>query len=258
MKNFFIKLFFYVSFVVFTFEGLILTLMAAGRLSVTRIELFLASFASHQDSNILFIAAGGFFLFALVFLISALKTYDQPPVIIIKDKNEVLRIPLETIKEFVNQIISMNSHIKNVEMYVTKKKRWVTINILAMYSGCKPVHEEIIKLREIVKGELQRIFEFPFLRINFQLEGISLEHNRGSLMALNQEEDSEKELVEKIEEKKDMVPPERETELDDFDDLDDETLPLEEEEDLEEETQIVETQEEELEVAREKMPWDLD
>ena len=87
-----------------------------------------------------------------------------------------MRIPVSTIRAFIIQIIGLNSHLNNIDITINKKGKWIFVNILCAYTGNMPVCQEMHKLKEVLRGEIKRVFEFPYLKINFQLDGINIDH----------------------------------------------------------------------------------
>lgn len=177
MKNFIVKIFLFVCAIVFLAEGVLLSLVCLKRVSPNDISVFYRtlfpdSIGTGRPDSIGTGFAIAFLCIGFILLYNAMRSTGQARTIIIKDRGETVRIPVATIKDFINQIIEKNSHLNNVHIKVDKKGKWVYVHIVCTYTGYTPVRGEMSAVKEILRSEIKRVFEFSYLKIDFHLAGV--------------------------------------------------------------------------------------
>ena len=181
MKNTFTKIFALLCGIIFIAEGAILLQVYFGKLHPHDIiQLFNLLVSKQIHLHYLLGISLGFILSGLIFLrIFIGKKRSSIDDITINKKGEVIRIPAEAIKEVVQQIISLNSHFTDVGIEIRKIKKWINIELCCAYAGNESIPKKINEIKEIIRGEMMRVFDFRYLKINFQLDGVTLEHSSG-------------------------------------------------------------------------------
>lgn len=177
MKNFFLKIFLFICAVIFLTESALLFLVYFGRISFDHVAAFFTLYGQTPGrAGVLVGFAFGFLCIGLIFLFRVSRTTRKIHTLFIKDKGEIVRIPVGTIKDFIIQIIEKNSHLSDIDVVITRKRKWIYINVLCAYTGYTPIRSEINEMKEILRGEIKRVFEFPYLKIDFQLVGIRVDY----------------------------------------------------------------------------------
>ncbi len=178
MKNFIVKLFSLICAVIFLSQSAVLFLIWSGRVSLRDIIDFGNSLLqTSRHADILAGSAIAFLSIGLIFFYRAMKRTVRLKAIVVKNKGEIVRIPVNTVRDFVYQIIEKNPYLKEPNVVIHKKGKWIYINVLCAYTGETPVQEEINTLKEILRGEIGRVFGFSYLKIDFQLEGIRITYS---------------------------------------------------------------------------------
>ncbi len=177
MKNFIIKIFFLICALIFIGESLVLFFIRFGNISSEQVNYYYSMlFQLPMSMRVLSIFAALFLWLSCIFFINVFRKNSTPKEVIIKDRGELLRIPVTTIEDLVRQIASMNTHFDNIEMFITNSSNIVKINISCTYSGFKSVKEEVSELKEILRGEINRVLDLHRVIINFYLDGIKVRH----------------------------------------------------------------------------------
>jgi len=228
--------------VIFITESILLFRIHTGNFTLQNtISLYNLSQNNLSSFPVLLALAIAFFLFGMLCLLILFnKSYQAIDEIIIKNKGEIISIPFETIKNVVMQMISLNSHLKDIDISITQIKKDININIACSYKGNRSIMEQIEEVKEIVKGEIKRVFSLPNFKLNFQLDEIIIDHSSDFINSLE---------IDPIPEE--SKPDEEPTEvLADFD-------PTQFEEELDTPTPLDEVELPALETkTSEKMPWD--
>ena len=200
MKNLILK-FYYLVNAIFTIAlSMLLFLICLGRISINDITVFYAKLVQTPLwIDILYIVAGIFLCTGLIFVLRLFKKKGNTHEIILKDSGELIRIPARTINDFVLQIINRNENLQDSEMSFTSNGGRVNINIACIYAGHKPVSDEIRDVKEILKGELKRIFKLSNVHIDFNLDSIVIKHVVDE--GFNDIDDAEEEITDQYDEK---------------------------------------------------------
>jgi len=175
MKNFIIKLFLFLCAVIFISQSILLFMIRMEKISIETIihsysSIFQIPFWANFFNSMIGVFLGtGLILCAFIF---RKKTVTEE--IVIKDKGEFIRIPIETIKALIIQILGNNPRFKEIDIDIFSKGSKTHIILACAYEGSHSVKEEIIESKEILKGELKRILDLSHIHFDFQLGGITV------------------------------------------------------------------------------------
>lgn len=173
MKKIIIKLFLFLCALIFISEGAILLMAYFGWFSVDEATAFYSLLLQTSGwLDILYGVAAAFLCLGLVLLLNIFRKTGPIKTIEVQDKGEMVRIPVKTLKDFIEQIIRMNGRFNDVYIGVKKKGKWIYIDVAGTYTGQSPIHHEITEVKKVLKGEIKRVFEFSHLRIDFQIDGV--------------------------------------------------------------------------------------
>lgn len=173
MKKIIIKLFLFMCALIFMLEGAILLMVCLGQFSIDEVTAFYGHLLQTPDwFDILYGITAAFLCFGLILLLGIFRKSGQIETIEVRDKGEMIRIPVKTIEDFINQIIRMNGRFSDVYVGIKKKRKWIHIDIEGTYTGHSPIRNEITEVKNVLKGEIKRVFEFSHLRIDFQVDGV--------------------------------------------------------------------------------------
>ncbi len=173
MKKIIIKLFLFICALIFISESAILLMVCFGRFSVDEAVTFYRSLLQVPDRlDILYGVAATFLCLGLILLLGIFRKAGQIRTIEVRDKGEMVRIPVQTIKDFIEQLLRMNGQFNDVDIGIKKKGKWIYIDIEGTYTGQSPIRNEITEVKGTLKGEIKRVFEFSHLRIDFQIDGV--------------------------------------------------------------------------------------
>jgi uncharacterized alkaline shock family protein YloU len=124
----------------------------------------------------------------LIFLYYAIRRTGEAETIVLKDKGQMVHIPAETFKDFINQILEKESSLSDFDTAVHRKGKWIYVDVASNFTGAVPVRRETSQIKEILKSEIERVFELPHFKITFQMKGIN------AARAKNRERSIEKNL----------------------------------------------------------------
>ncbi|MEE8423999.1 MAG: hypothetical protein V3S49_05605 [Thermodesulfobacteriota bacterium] len=107
-----------------------------------------------------------------------------------------MRIPLDTIKDFVDQILSQSPCMIDFDTVISNAGGWININIFSSFKQVVPIRQEVDRMRVILKQEIERVFGFTHFKINFQMKNINIDQSRNSFSSeFAKEEQVENETV---------------------------------------------------------------
>jgi len=107
-------------------------------------------------------------------LIVAFRSKRRQKLILIKEKGEILRIPVDEVKDFIDQMLGQNPYLSDFDTTLRNKGKRIYINISSVFNDAVSIRQEVNQIRKILKGELGRVFEFARFKINFQIKGIGI------------------------------------------------------------------------------------
>ena len=175
MKTFMSKVFLFMCAGIVIVQSVVLFMVGLGRITVREVVSFYNFIAGTQAALHVALGLGGVLLFVgcILFLI-ALRMKTSEKAIVIKEYGQLLRIPVATLKDFVRQILVQNSYLSDVEISISHKGKWIYLAIHPVFESIVSIPQKILELREALSSQIEQVFEFKNLRINFQVKGIKL------------------------------------------------------------------------------------
>ncbi|MBF0217738.1 MAG: alkaline shock response membrane anchor protein AmaP [Candidatus Omnitrophica bacterium] len=169
MMVFFRKILYFFCGMVFFSLGLLLSGVSTGYITSS----MLVEIYSYQESlNCMLWAGAVLGVAGLIFILAAFLVRGEPKEMVIRDKGELVRIPLLAIRDVVNQILSQEPSVGGYKTVVTKRGKTVIFDILCAFHEGVSIRQEIALLKDIVKDRISELFEFADFRINFTVEGV--------------------------------------------------------------------------------------
>ncbi|MBF0254103.1 MAG: hypothetical protein HQL11_03130 [Candidatus Omnitrophica bacterium] len=92
--------------------------------------------------------------------------------VVVRDKGEEVRVPLTSIKEFVDKILDQRSSIDDCKTRLGLKGPWLLIRVEPVFKMPVSVIEESQTIRQELKVELEKVFSLTQLKIDFEVRGI--------------------------------------------------------------------------------------
>ncbi|MEE8359458.1 MAG: hypothetical protein V3S04_00865 [Candidatus Omnitrophota bacterium] len=178
MKNLITRFFLFLLAVVSIAESAVFFMARYRYLSLKSVALFYKRFL--QTPWMLDFTLGfaiGFLAVGIIFSYLAFRKTGRPKSIVVKDRNGILHIPVDTIKDFVDRaldILDQYSSLSDFETTIDKKGKCIYIYIVST-TGAVPIHREIHRIREALRAEIARVFEFPHFKVDFLIKGITVE-----------------------------------------------------------------------------------
>ena len=179
MKSFFIRIFLFICAIAATFGGILLFLVGLKRIS-PKDAISFYSFVLQTPPALsaalwvgLSFSCLGFILFFL-----ALRSRIAQKSILIREGGEILRIPIDAVKDFIDHILLKNPHLNAFDTMINNKGKWIYINIFPAFNDAVSIRQQVSHMRKILKEEIERVFEFSYLRINFQMRTVSVDPER--------------------------------------------------------------------------------
>jgi hypothetical protein len=173
MKNFAARVFLSVSAAIFILEGAALLALRAGYFSIDDTAALYGYLVRTRDGmNLLSGFTMALFVIGLLFLHRVVRMAGGPDVIILKDKGGILRIPVDTFKDFIDQVLKKESLLSDFSTKVYRKGRWIYINITSNFTGRVHVCKEAFQVKHILECEIERVFKLSRFKITFQMKGI--------------------------------------------------------------------------------------
>ncbi len=179
MKNFIFRVFFLICAIIFIAEGAALFAARYWRLSQSDIEAFYAVLLKAlRMSDITLAIAAGFLVIGFIFLITVIRIgAKRMKPIVVKNKNGVLYIHVEAVRDFVNQaLVELDQYLSmsNFKTNVHNKGKWIYINVRAISNGLTPIREEITRLETVIKNHVTEVFGIRHIKINFHIKDINI------------------------------------------------------------------------------------
>lgn len=175
MKTFFTKILLILASSLCMFEGLVLVAVGMGKLSPDTLVAFYNGLLATPKSMTTILAIGLFFvLIGFILLVVASRTKPAPRMIVVEKDGKALGIPQLTIKDFIKQIIAQNPYITDAGVVFVRKKSGVDIRIVADLEGVQSVHQELARIEDVLREELQSVFEWKDFDFNFELSGVKV------------------------------------------------------------------------------------
>ena len=207
MKTFFIKILLFVCAVVAIAEGMFFFLVAFKRIYPQDIISFYALvLQTPKYLNVTLGFSAGFLLLGFVLLAVVFRGSRTQKAILIKDKGETLRIPIDAVSDFANQLLHQNPYISDYDTAINSKGKWLYVDISFVSNDAFPINQGVSEIRAMLRDELTRVFAFDHLRINFQMKNISINSDKPRLMDKEQIEEEKISVEHLLTDKVDIVP----------------------------------------------------
>lgn len=173
MKIFFSKILLYVCACVAIVEAAIFLLVGLARIPPEKVlSLYAFVTQTKEFRNVSLGLAAGFLCVGIVLLIISVRLKGPQKLISTSKDGEDLDIPVDAVKDFIGQILTQNPSMNDFDITIHNKKGKVYIDINVSVGDSVSIQQGIHELRNVLKEEIERVFEFPYLKINFQIKGI--------------------------------------------------------------------------------------
>ncbi len=177
MRSFFIKVFMLLAAMLCMFEGLVLVAVGLRQLSSERLlSLYSTLMAAPKALTSVFGVGVFFVVLGFILLILSARSKPAPHEIRVEKDGKVLNIPEKAIKDFILQIIQQNPCVSDVTVaFERKEKEAIEIEVSASLDGVSSIYKELNELEEVLKSELDRVFEWKTFTIVFHLRGVGVD-----------------------------------------------------------------------------------
>ena len=173
MKNFFSKVFLFLSAIVATLGGMLFFMTGLKRISIREV-ISAYTFISQKPEalKVLLILGFAFCSLGLILFTRVFTIKKSQKSILIKEKGYSLRIPQAAVKDFIDQILAHHSYLSDCETVIRSNQRWIYINIFSAFDGAVSIRQKVSQIRQILKEEIERTLGFDHFKINFQIKAI--------------------------------------------------------------------------------------
>lgn len=179
MKTLFVKFFMVIAAGLCMFEGVILAAIGLGRLTPEKLTVIYSRLIEAPKALPTILGIGMFFvLLGFILLILSSRTRPLPKMITVNKEGKILRIPQQTIKSFIKQIIEQNPYARDISIELETKEQSTDIRIEAAFNGVPSVYEELNRIEEVLKSEIQSVFDWKDFQFTFQMRGVSVDQNK--------------------------------------------------------------------------------
>jgi hypothetical protein len=176
MKTFFMKVFLIVASALCLFEGLVLAAVGLGQLSPERLFSFYSRLLAAPKSLATISGIGMFFvILGFILLLVSSRTKPAPKMITVEKDGKALHIPQETIKSFIRQILEQNPYASDISVDFESKEDWINISISSSLDAVGSVHREVDQIEEVLRREIESVFEWRDFKFTFQLRGLGID-----------------------------------------------------------------------------------
>ena len=181
MKNFFIRILLFICSLVAFAEGVLFFMITFGRISSQGVISFYTYILQIPETFNVTLGFGiGYSFLGFVLLRGVLRYGKKQKLIIIREKEEILCIPSEGVREVVDQILEQTPSVSDFDTRIANKGERLYLNISLAFNSAVSVRQEINRMRKVLKDEIGRIFEFSHLEFNFQIKSIGIKGSRAN------------------------------------------------------------------------------
>ena len=180
MKTVMMKVFLIAASLVCMLEGLVLVDVGLGRLPPDRaVDLYVKMFQTPHGLQTVLGVGLLFIVLGFILIMTASRTKPAVRMIEVVRSGKILKIPYVTIKDFIEQIIGQNPYITDFSVdFEAKGKGAIDIMIVSGFKDVPHIHRELNLVEEILKNELERVFEWKDFAFHFQLGEVSVSPNK--------------------------------------------------------------------------------
>lgn len=176
MKTFFMKVFLIIATALCMLEGLVLVAVGLGQLSSERLLFFYNRLLQTPKSLGTILGVGIFFvILGFTLLIVSSRTKPGRKMITVGKDGKLLSVPQEAVKSFVKQILEQNPYAKDISVELIQKEKLIDIRIVAVFNTVSSIHQEVSRIEEVLRDEINRVFEWKDFKFVFQLRGVSID-----------------------------------------------------------------------------------
>lgn len=176
MKTFFMKVFLIIASAMCLLEGLVLVAVGLNQLSSERLLSFYSRLLTAPKSLSTILGIGVFFMMlGFILLVVSSRTRPAPKMISVEKDGKALRIPQETIKGFIKQIVEQNPFASDISVDFETKDELTTIRLACAFNAVDSVHQEVNRIEEVLKNEIESVFEWKDFQFTFQLRGVGVD-----------------------------------------------------------------------------------
>lgn len=176
MKTFFMKVFLIIASALCLFEGLVLLAVGLGQLPSERLLTFYSRLIAAPKSLSTIMGIGIFFLvLGFILLLMSSRTKPAAKMITVEKDGKALRIPQETIKSFIKQILEQNPYATDSSVDFQAKDEITEIRISSAFNAVGSVHQEVNRIEEVLKNEIESVFAWKDFQFVFQLRGVGVD-----------------------------------------------------------------------------------
>lgn len=178
MKTFFLKLFLALAALVCVSEGIAFVTVGAGRLEPGKLLSLYVQLVQNPGAMTATLNAGlCFVLTGLILLFIASRAKPAPVMIEIEKDGKILTVPLAIMKDFISQILEQNPYVRDLTISLEHKRkgRATGIHLSCALDGAPSIHEEINRIEDTLKNEIENVFAWKEFNFSFQLRGVGLD-----------------------------------------------------------------------------------
>ncbi|MFT7636810.1 MAG: hypothetical protein ACI9Y8_000570 [Candidatus Omnitrophota bacterium] len=103
----------------------------------------------------------------------------------ISTRGEVTLIRVIAVREFIAALLDLHRNIETYRIRIKKKHNGITLNVKLSFMGDIVLSQEADYIRQHLKEELDKTFEFPKVHIHFEIEHIKINED-GQANTINQ------------------------------------------------------------------------
>jgi len=179
MRSFFIRIFLFVCAVTATFGGMLFFMVGLRHISPKdAISFYNFILQTPQALSAVLWVGLSFVCLGFILFFLALRRRMPQKSILIKERGEILRIPINALKDFIDHILLKNPHLNAFDTMINNKGKWIYINIFPVFNDVVSIRQQVSHIRKILKEEIERVFEFSYFKINFQMRTVSIDPER--------------------------------------------------------------------------------
>lgn len=157
-------------------EGLVLIAFGLGRLSPERLGAFYSHLIAVPKALATISGVGLFFvLLGFILLVISSRAKPAPQMIEVEKNGKALNVPQTAIRNFIQQIVEQNPCASDIGVDFERKGTQIEIQIAIALDGVSSIYQELNQIEEVLKAELERVFELKDFKFNFQLRGVGVD-----------------------------------------------------------------------------------
>ncbi|GAB4273157.1 MAG: hypothetical protein Kow0092_28430 [Deferrisomatales bacterium] len=173
MKRRFLKLLYYILAALFLIQALFFLGVRFGRIGVEEVLTGLNLLAQPPQGPPAALAlAAALAAVGAGFLVAALRTRPDPKALVYRRKGETLVIPVQAVAEFVDQLLAQQTGLGEFRTAIRKEGKGIRVTVHATFGREVPVPRQADEIRDVLAGELRRVFELPRCALTFRVRAV--------------------------------------------------------------------------------------